>query len=110
MLKPLADRVIIKLLEHEQVSVGGIILQKPTTKFKLAEVMAVGRGMTSADGVIAPEVKVGDIVYVTTNTGDEIMDGNDKYYVVTERTIVAIADAKASTKAKKDKVLCEDKK
>lgn len=111
MIKPLADRVIIKMLEQELTSKGGIILQKGQTKFKLAEVVAVGRGMTSSDGIIAPEVKVGDIVYVTSNTGDEITDGNETYHVVTERTIVAVADrAEKTKKEKKDKVLCEEEK
>jgi chaperonin GroES len=99
MIQPLADRVILKLLDSgDAISTGGIILGKHSNKFKVARVVAVGRGIVGNNGLIQPEVQVGDHVYVTANTGDEIIDGAEKYIVVTERTIVAIVDDPSETK------------
>jgi len=80
MLKPLGDRVVVKTLEAETVSAGGIYL--PATaqeKPQQAEVIAVGPGKTLDNGNLVPvEIKVGDKVVYGKYSGTEIkVDGED---------------------------------
>ncbi len=82
-IRPLGDRIVVKPLDAQDVSKGGIVLPD-TAKEKPQEgkVVAVGKGKTSDDGkVIAPELKVGDrVLYgkysgteITTKEGEELL-------------------------------------
>jgi chaperonin GroES len=88
-IQPLADRIVVKVLEAEEVTKGGIVLpDSAKEKPQEAEVIAVGKGKVTDEGkVIAPEVKVGDkILY----SGTEIrMDAVD-YLILKEDDILAI--------------------
>lgn len=80
MLKPLGDRVVVKTLEAESMSAGGIYLpDSAKEKPQQAEVIAVGPGKTLDNGSTVPvEIKVGDKVVYGKYSGTEIkVDGED---------------------------------
>ncbi len=93
-IRPLADRVVVKPLQEEEVVIGGIVLpdtakEKPQT----GEIVAVGKGRTTEDGkVIAMEVKVGDKVLYAKYAGSQFKADNVEYLVLKESDILAIVD------------------
>lgn len=91
-LKPLADRVIVKPMEAEETTKGGIILPD-TAKEKPIEgtIIAVGPGKTSDDGkVVKPEVKEGDKVLYGKYSGTEVTIDGEEYLIMRESDIFAI--------------------
>ncbi len=78
-VKPLGDRVLVEALEAEEVTKGGIVLpQNAQEKPQQAKVVAVGKGKISDGKLIAPEVKVGDVVLYGKYSGTEFkLDGKD---------------------------------
>ena len=94
MMKPLGDRVIIRLLEKEEKTKSGIFLPD-TAKEKPSEgeVVAVGAGKVYDNGQrVAPEVAVGDKVMFSKYAGTEVkIDGVD-HLVISERDILAILE------------------
>ena len=92
MLKPLADRVLVKVEEEETKTMGGILL--PDTAQKKSQkgvVVAVGSGKMTEEGKRLPlEVKEGDEVLFTKYSGTEIEDKGEKYLLLSERDILAI--------------------
>ncbi len=91
-IQPLADRIVVKVLDAEEVTKGGIFLpDSAKEKPQEAEVIAVGKGRTADDGkVIAPEVKVGDKVLFGKYSGTEIRMGVEDYLILKEDDILAI--------------------
>jgi chaperonin GroES len=90
-LKPLADRVVVKPIERETVSKGGIVLPD-TAKEKPQEgkVVAVGEGRLSDDGKRLPmDVKVGDIVIYAKYGGTEIKVNDEELVILRESDILA---------------------
>ncbi|MGD9118019.1 MAG: co-chaperone GroES [Dehalococcoidia bacterium] len=90
-LQPLGDRVVVKPMEGEEVTKGGIILPD-TAKEKPQEgkVMAVGPGRLSEDGKrIAMEVKVGDVVLYVKYGGTEVKIDGEELMILSERDILA---------------------
>ena len=90
-LQPLADRLVVKPIEREEVSRGGIVLPDTAKeKPQEGEVMAVGPGRLSEDGKrIAMEVKVGDVVVYTRYGGTEIRIGDEELVILRESDILA---------------------
>ena len=89
MLKPLGDRVVLKVEEKEQ-TVGGFVIAKASQP----EVIAVGEGVRTLSGeLVAPSVKVGDTVLVENHAGVEVKDGDEKYTIVGTASILAIVEA-----------------
>ena len=92
MLKPLADRVLVKVEEEETKTMGGILL--PDTAQKKSQkgvVVAVGSGKMTEEGKCLPlEVKEGDEVLFAKYSGTEIEDKGEKYLLLSERDILAI--------------------
>ena len=91
-LKPLHDRVIIKRMEEEKMSAGGIVIPDSATEKPIkGEVLAVGGGKALDNGSVrAPQVKVGDKVLFGKYAGTEVkLDGNE-ILVVKEDDILAI--------------------
>ncbi|MDD5137991.1 MAG: co-chaperone GroES [Candidatus Omnitrophota bacterium] len=91
--QPLGDRIIIKPLEAESKSKGGIVLPD-TVKEKPQEgkVVAVGKGKALDNGTVQkPEVKEGDVVLYAKYSGTEVTtkDG-EEYLIVREEDILAI--------------------
>lgn len=88
---PLGDRVVIKPIQREEVSVGGIVLPDTAReKPQEGEVVAVGPGRTADDGKrIAMETKPGDLVLYSKYAGSEFKEGADEFLVVRESDILA---------------------
>ena len=90
-IQPLGDRVLIKPLEAEEKTKGGIILPD-TAKEKQQEgkVMAAGKGRVDDGKTIALEVKVGDKVLYGKYSGTEIKIDGEDMLIVKEEDILAI--------------------
>lgn len=93
MLKPLGDRVIIKLIEVEETSKGGILLPSAAKeKSSVAEVVAVGPGKNIEGKVISMDVKVGDRVIFSKYSGTEIKYEGIDYIILKQEDILAIVE------------------
>jgi len=91
-ITPLGDRVLVKPLEREEVSKGGIVLPD-TAKEKPQEgtVLAVGSGRVLEDGTKVPmEVKSGDRVLYGKYAGTEIKIGDEEHLILSERDILGV--------------------
>jgi len=90
-LKPLADRVVVRPIEREEVTKGGIVLPDTAKeKPQEGEVIAVGPGRLSEDGKRMPmDVKVGDIVIYAKYGGTEIKVGDEELMILRESDILA---------------------
>ncbi|MCR4398206.1 MAG: co-chaperone GroES [Firmicutes bacterium] len=92
MIKPLADRVVVKAMTQEEKTKGGIVLPDTAKEKPIeGEVMAVGPGRILENGTkLAPEVKVGDRVIFSKYSGTEIKIDGDEYLILRESDILAI--------------------
>ncbi|MFC1958017.1 co-chaperone GroES [Chloroflexota bacterium] len=90
-LEPLADRLVVKPIEREEVTKGGIYLPDTVKeKPQEGEVLAVGPGRVSDDGKrIAMDVKVGDIVVYSKYGGTEIKVADEDLIILRESDILA---------------------
>jgi chaperonin GroES len=91
-LKPLRDRIVIRLLEAETVTKSGLVIPDAAAeKPQQGEVLAAGSGRITAEGQIVPmEIKVGDRVLFSKFTGQLVkVDGVD-YHILREDDVVAI--------------------
>ncbi|KAG9610879.1 hypothetical protein KCV01_g2864, partial [Aureobasidium melanogenum] len=93
-LKPLHDRVIVKRLEEERVSAGGIVIpDSATEKPTRGKVIAAGTGLTLASGTVrAMGVKEGDVVLFGKYAGQEIKVDGEELVFLKEDDIVAILE------------------
>lgn len=91
-LKPLADRVVVRKLEAEEKTAGGIVLPDTAKeKPQQGEVLAVGPGRLDDKGVRQPnEVKVGDKVLFAKYSGTEVKIEGVEYLILSERDILAV--------------------
>lgn len=91
-IKPLGDKVLVKRLEAEQVTAGGIVLPDTAKeKPKEGKIIAVGRGRQLKDGSFAAfSVKVGDKVLFSSYAGTEIKINGEEYLVMNEEDILAV--------------------
>jgi chaperonin GroES len=90
-LQPLADRLVVKPIEREEITKGGIVLPDTVKeKPQEGEVLAVGRGRLSDEGkLIAMDVKVGDIVIYAKYGGTEIRVEDADLVILRESDILA---------------------
>ena len=88
---PLGERVVIKSIEQEQLTKGGIFLPDTAKeKPQEGEVVAVGPGRVSDDGSRIPmELAKGDRVIYSKFAGTEYKDGDDEYLILRESDILA---------------------
>jgi len=102
-LAPLADRLVVRPIEREEVTKGGIVLPDTVKeKPQEGEVLAVGPGRLSEDGKrIAMEVKVGDIVVYAKYGGTEIKVDDEELMILRESDILAKKTAPKKTTVKK---------
>lgn len=93
-LKPLGDRIVVKVVEGEEKTSGGILLpQTAKEKPQEAEVLAVGPGKLLEDGKrAAMEVREGDRVVFAKYAGTEIKTHGEEYLVISEKDILAIVE------------------
>jgi chaperonin GroES len=90
-VKPLGDRVFVKVSPSEEKTAGGIFLpDNAKEKPQIGEVCAVGPGKRNDDGSRAPlEVKVGDKVLYSKYAGTDIKLGGEEYVLLSEKDILA---------------------
>ena len=92
-IKPLGDRVVIKMLEAEETTQSGIVLPgSAKEKPQVAEVIAVGPGGNVDGKDIVMYVKAGDRVLTSKYSGTEIKIGKEEYTIVKQNDILAIVE------------------
>ena len=91
-VRPLNDRVLVKRVEAEQKTVGGIIIPDTAKeKPQEGEILAVGPGRVNNDGTrTALDVKVGDRVLFSKYAGTEIRTGGEEQIFMRESDILAV--------------------
>lgn len=92
-IKPLMDRVLIKMTEAEETTKSGIILTASAAeKPQVAEVIAVGPGGVVDGKEIEMHVKVGDKVITSKYGGTEVKMGGEEYIILRQADILAIVE------------------
>lgn len=92
-IKPLADRVVIKMVEAEETTKSGIILAGTAKeKPQFAQVVEVGPGGIVDGKEIVMEVAVGDKVLYSKYAGTEIKLDNDEYIILRQSDILAVVE------------------
>ncbi len=94
-VRPLHDRIIVKRLEEEQKTKGGIIIpDSAKEKPQEGEVWAIGNGKLLEDGKLVPlDVKVGNKILFSKYSGTEIKIDGDEYLIIKEDDVQAIVEA-----------------
>jgi chaperonin GroES len=95
-IRPLHDRVIVKRLEEERTSPGGIVIPDTAAEKPIqGKVIAVGKGKILESGEVRPlDVKVGDKVLFGKYSGTEVKMDGDELVVMREEDIMAIIESK----------------
>ena len=93
-IRPLHDRVIVKRLDEEKKTASGIVIPDTAAeKPDQGEVMAVGKGKLSDEGVLVPlEVKVGDRILFGKYSGQEVRLKGDELLVMREEDILGVVE------------------
>ncbi len=92
-IKPLADRVVIKMQEAEETTKGGIILAgSAKEKPEIAEVKAVGPGGVVDGKEVKMELKVGDKVLIAKYAGTEVKIDDEEYTIVRQSDVLAVVE------------------
>jgi chaperonin GroES len=92
-IRPLADRVVVKLVESEEKTKSGLILTAASQeKPQIAEVIAVGPGGVVDGKEITMQVKVGDTVIFSKYAGTEVKLSDEEFIVVRQSDILAIVE------------------
>lgn len=92
-IRPLHDRVVVRRMEEETTSAGGIVLPgSAAEKPNQGEVVAVGNGQVTDSGVRALDVKVGDTVMFGQYAGTEIKVDGEALLIMSENDIVAVIE------------------
>jgi len=94
-IRPLHDRVVVRRMEEERTSAGGIVIPDSATEKPIqGEVIAVGNGKILDSGdVRALEVKVGDRVLFGKYSGTEVKIEGEDYLVMREEDIMGVVEA-----------------
>ena len=94
-LRPLHDRVIIKRMEEERTSPGGIVIPDSATEKPIrGEVIAAGNGKRTDSGEMIPmDVQVGDKVLFGKYSGTEVKVEGEELLVMREEDIMAVIEA-----------------
>lgn len=90
-VKPLGDRVFVKVSPSEEKTSGGILLPDTAKeKPQIGEIVAVGAGKVNDNGTRIPlEVKVGDKVLYSKYAGTDVKLGGEEYVLLSEKDILA---------------------
>ena len=94
-IRPLHDRVIVKRMEEERTSAGGIVIPDSATEKPIrGEVTAVGNGKVGDNGEVRPlDVKVGDQVLFGKYSGTEVKVEGEELLVMREDDIMAVIES-----------------
>ncbi len=92
-IKPLGDRVVIKMCKAEETTAGGIILtESAQEKPQMAEVVAVGPGGMVDGKEVVMNVKVGDRVITSQYAGTAVKMDGEEYTIVRQSDILAVVE------------------
>jgi len=93
-IRPLQDRVIVKRVEEERKTPGGIVIPDSATEKPIrGEVLAVGKGKVADNGEARPlDVKVGDIVLFGKYSGTEVKVDGDELLVMREEDLMGVIE------------------
>ena len=94
MIKPLADRLVIKVIDDVQQTSGGIFIpDSAKEKPQKGEVVAVGEGKTNDKGEKEPmEVKVGDVVLFAKYSGTDVKVDDVEYKIISIKDALAVIE------------------
>ena len=95
-IRPLHDRVIVKRLEEDRTSPGGIVIPDSAAEKPVqGKIMAVGKGKILEDGTVRPlDVKVGDKILFGKYSGTEVKIDGDELVVMREDDLMAVFESK----------------
>jgi chaperonin GroES len=95
-LRPLHDRIIVKRLEKEVKSAGGIIIPDSAKEKPIEGIIeSVGNGRTDSNGKLVPmTVKKGDVILFAKYSGNEIKVDAEEYLIMREDDVLAIIEKK----------------
>ncbi len=95
-IRPLHDRVIVKRLEEERTSPGGIVIPDTAAEKPIqGKVVAVGKGKILEDGNVRPlDVKVGDKILFGKYSGTEVKIDGEELLVMREEDVMAVIEGK----------------
>jgi len=93
-IRPLHDRIIVKRMEEERMSAGGIVIPDSATEKPVkGEVIAVGNGKTLDNGEVrALDVKAGDQILFGKYSGTEVKVDGDELLVMKEDDVMAVIE------------------
>jgi len=92
-IKPLGDRIVIKVLEKEERTKGGIVLPDTAKeKPQKGEVLAVGSGEIIDGKKVPLEVKVGDKIIFSKYAGTEVKIDDEEYLILRQSDVLAIIE------------------
>ncbi|MFT3752557.1 MAG: co-chaperone GroES [Paludibacter sp.] len=93
-IRPLHDRVIIKRLEEERVSAGGIVIPDSATEKPVrGKVIAVGKGKILENGNVRTlDIKVGDSILFGKYSGQEVKVDGEELLVMKEEDVIAVIE------------------
>ena len=92
-MKPLADRVVVKMVEMEETTKSGIVLPgSAKEKPQVAEVVAVGPGAIVEGRLVPMELQVGDKVILSKYAGTEVKMDGVEYTILKESEVLAIVE------------------
>ena len=99
--KPLHDRVLVRRIEQEEMTAGGIIIPDTAQEKPMeGEVVAVGSGVRAEDGTVTPlDVKPGDRILFGKWSGSEVKIDGDELLIMKESDILGIVEGKREDKA-----------
>ena len=99
--RPLHDRVVVRRVEEDTRSAGGIIIPDTAKEKPMqGEVVAVGPGARNENGeIVAPDVKPGDRVMFGKWSGTEVKIEGEELLIMKESDILGVIEGKASVKA-----------
>ena len=93
-IRPLHDRVVVRRMEEERTTAGGIVIpDSATEKPSTGEVLAVGNGKVSETGDVRPmDVKVGDKIMFGKYSGTEVKVDGEELLIMREDDIMAVVE------------------
>lgn len=94
-IRPLHDRVVVKRIEEETKSAGGIVIPDSAKEKPMrGKILAVGTGKVNAEGKVLPlDVKVGDVVLFGKYSGTEVKLNDSEMLVLREEDIMGVIEA-----------------
>ncbi len=92
-IKPLADRIVIKMIESEETTKSGIVLPgSAQEKPQVAEVVAVGPGGVVDGKDVIMELEVGDRILISKYAGTQVKIDNIEYTILRQSDVLAIVE------------------